>query len=208
MQTGVSPLEIQGRVQSSDNRVVAIGGSAGGIRAAIEIFANLPADFPLPILFVLHLSRVEPTRLADILQFRTRLRVKWAQWGEKALPGTVHVAPPDRHLLMQRNGRLALSDAEPFHYWRPAVDRLFESVAASCGANAIGVVLSGSLFDGMAGIAAIRDAGGLTIAQSELSSDHFDMPCAAIDQSRADIVLPPAKIAEALIVASEMEWAA
>jgi two-component system chemotaxis response regulator CheB len=195
-------------IPPSAGGVVAIGGSAGGVRAAINIFSRLPADFPLPILFVLHLSRVEPSRLADVLAYRTSLRVKWAQWGEKALPGTIHVAPPDRHLVIQPNGRLALSDTEPFHYWRPAVDRLFESVAASCGPGAIGVILSGLLFDGMAGMAAIRDAGGLTIAQSESSSDHFDMPCAAIDQSRADIVLPPAKIAEALMVASELNLAA
>lgn len=189
-------------------RVIAMGGSAGGIRAAVEILSRLPADFPVPILFVLHLSAVMPSRLAEVLAFKTKLRVKWAQWGEKAQPGTVHVAPPDRHLLLQPNGRLALCDSDRVNYWRPAVDRLFESVAIAAGAGSIGVVLSGSLFDGMRGIAAIRDAGGLTIAQSELSSDHFEMPCAAIDQSRADIVLSPAKIAEALIVASEVDFAA
>jgi two-component system chemotaxis response regulator CheB len=189
-------------------RIVAIGGSAGGIRAAVEILSLLPADFPLPILFVLHLSALLPSRLVEVLAFKTKLRVKWAQWGERALPGTVHVAPPDRHLLLEPNGRLALSDSDRVNYWRPAVDRLFESVAAVSGGGSIGVVLSGSMFDGMRGIAAIRDAGGLTIAQSEMSSDHFEMPCAAIDQSRADIVLSPAKIAEALIVASEVDFAA
>jgi two-component system chemotaxis response regulator CheB len=189
-------------------RIIAIGGSAGGIRAATEILSLLPADFPVPILFVLHLSAVMPSQLVEVLGFKTRLRVKWAQWGERALPGTVHVAPPDRHLLLQPNGRLALSDSDRVNYWRPAVDRLFESVAEVAGANSIGVVLSGSMFDGMRGIAAIRDAGGLTIAQSEMSSDHFEMPCAAIDQSRADIILSPAKIAEALIVASEVDFAA
>ncbi|MGN6848455.1 MAG: chemotaxis protein CheB, partial [Sphingomicrobium sp.] len=143
-------------------RVIAIGGSAGGIRAAVEILSLLPADFPLPILFVLHLSALLPSRLVEVLALKTKLRVKWAQWGERALPGTVHVAPPDRHLLLKPNGRLALSDSDRVNYWRPAVDRLFESVAEVAGANSIGVVLSGSMFDGMRGIAAIRDAGGLT----------------------------------------------
>lgn len=188
--------------------VVAIGASAGGIRATTEILSRLPADFPLSILYVLHISASEPSRLPEILGFKTALRVKWAQWGEKAQPGTVHVAPPDRHLLMQPNGRLALSDSPRVDWWRPAVDTLFESVALSCGAGAIGVVLSGVLYDGMRGIAAIRDGGGLTIAQDERSCDHFDMPAAAIDGSRADIILPPAKIAEALIVASEIGLAA
>jgi len=127
-----------------------------------------------------------------------------AWWGEKALPGHVYVAPSDRHLLLQPNGRLALCDAAPVDWWRPAVDRLFESAAASLGPRAIGVVLSGSLYDGMRGTAAIRRAGGLTIAQSEKSCDHFEMPAAAIDWGGADIVLPPAKIAEALIVAARL----
>jgi two-component system chemotaxis response regulator CheB len=187
---------------------VAIGASAGGIRALREILAHLPADFPLPILLVLHISRTHTSQLAEVLGQHSRLRVKWAQSGEKAVPGTLYVAPMDRHLLLGPDGRLTLSASAPVAWWRPAVDRLFESVAASLGPRAIGVILSGALWDGMKGLAAIRDAGGLTLAQDEISSDHFDMPAAAIDMSGADIVLPPAKIAEALIAASEVDLAA
>ncbi|WP_217995443.1 chemotaxis protein CheB [Sphingomonas changbaiensis] len=179
---------------------VVIGASAGGVRVLGEILALLPADFPLPILIVLHLSRTQDSRLAEVLGYRSRLPVAWARWGERAVPGRVYVAPRDRHLLLQSNGRLALSNADPVAWWRPAVDRLFESAAAALGPRAIGVVLSGALWDGTRGIAAIREAGGVTIAQDEQSSDHFEMPAGAIDIGGADIVLPPAKIAEALQV--------
>lgn len=184
---------------------VLLGASAGGVRATGEILARLPADFPLPILLVLHLSPTLPSRLVEVLRFRTGLAVSWARSGETPLPGNVYVAPPDRHLLLGADRRLALWDSPPRARWRPAVDMLFESAASSLGAAAIGVVLSGSLHDGMRGMAAIRRAGGLTIAQSEKSCDHFDMPSAAIDWGGADIILPPAKIAEALIVAAGLE---
>jgi two-component system, chemotaxis family, protein-glutamate methylesterase/glutaminase len=184
---------------------VAIGASAGGVRAVGDVLAALPADFPLPILLVLHLSRTMPSHLVEVLRFRTALGISWARPGEKALPGKVHVAPRNRHLLLQANGRLALCDAAPVDWWRPAVDRLFESAAASLGPRAIGVVLSGALYDGMRGTAAIRRAGGLAIAQCEKGCDHFDMPAAAIDWGGADIILPPAKIAEALIVAARLD---
>lgn len=183
---------------------VAIGASAGGVRAVGDILAALPPAFPLPILLVLHLSPRQPSRLAEVLGYRTGLSVKWAQGGERALPGTVHVAPPDRHLLFRRDGRLALCDSERVGWWRPAVDRLFESAAGAVGPRAIGIVLSGALWDGTSGMAAIRDAGGLTIAQDEQGCDHFDMPASAIDRARADIVLPPHKIVDALNVAAEL----
>lgn len=192
-------------IRAGRYEAVAVGASAGGVRAAGDILAALPADFPLPILLVLHLSPTLPSRLVEVLRFRTGLQISWARSGERALPGHVHVAPADRHLLLRPNGRLALCDASPRSWWRPAVDRLFESAADSFGPRAIGIVLSGTLYDGMRGMAAIRNAGGLTIAQSEKSCDHFDMPAAAIDWGGADIVLPPAKIAEALIVAASFE---
>ena len=182
---------------------VVIGASAGGVRVLGEILSLLPASFPLPILIVLHLSRSQESRLAEVLGFRSRMPVSWARWGERALPGRVYIAPRDRHLLLQPNGRLALSDAVPVGWWRPAVDLLFES-AAALRARAIGVVLSGALWDGTRGIAAIREAGGVTIAQDEESSDHFEMPAGAIDIGGADIVLPPAKIAEALQVLASL----
>lgn len=181
-------------------RAVVIGASAGGIAALKQILSAIPPSFPLPILLVLHISRTLESRLPEVLGYCTDLPVKWAEWGERALPGTVYVAPRDRHMLLERSGRIALSDADLVGWWRPAVDRLFESAATALGDGAIGVVLSGALWDGTRGIAAIREAGGITIAQDEASSAHFDMPASAIDIGRADIVLSPAKIGEALAI--------
>lgn len=183
--------------------VVAIGGSAGGISALIGVLSSLPATFPLPILVVQHLSATLPSRLPEVLGWRTPLRVKWAEHGEALAPGTVYVAPPDRHLLVGAGHRVALSSAERVGRWRPSVDALFRSAAQVCGERAIAVVLSGVMWDGAAGIAAVAERGGITVTQDEATSDHFDMPAAALDLGRADVVMPPRKIAQALQVLAE-----
>ncbi len=183
--------------------VVVVGASAGGILALGQILGALPPSFPLPILVVLHLSRTLPSRLPAVLGYRTRLSVAWAEDGEIARPGHVHVAPRDRHLTVDLEGRLRLCSSPPLRWWRPAVDKLFASAAASFGPRAVAVVLSGVLTDGAAGIAAVCAAGGITMAQDEASAGHFDMPAAAIDLGRADIVFSPRKIAEALQVLAE-----
>jgi two-component system chemotaxis response regulator CheB len=180
--------------------LVVIGGSAGGIAALHALLRPLPASFPLPILVVQHLDRALPSRLPAVLGYRTALRCKWAEDGESLAGGTVYVGPPDRHLLVTPGRRARLCDGPRRGWWRPAVDRLFESAAESFGERAVGIVLSGAMSDGASGIAALRDSGALTLAQDEPSAGHFDMPASAIDLGGADIVLPPAKIAEALQV--------
>lgn len=184
--------------------VVAIGASAGGIPALISILAALPAAFPLPILVVQHLSAKLPSRLPDVLGFRTALAVKWAEDGEAMKPGTVYVAPRDRHLLVTPNRRIALSLADRVGWWKPAVDLLFQSAAESDGERTIAVVLSGAMWDGAKGMAAVAQAGGITIVQDEITSDHFDMPAAALDLGRADVMMSPHKIAQALQILAEI----
>lgn len=183
--------------------VVAVGASAGGIPALFQLLGALPASFPLPILVAQHLSRTLPSQLPAVLGCRTRLSVAWAEDGEFARPGHVHVAPPDRHLTVGPEGRLRLCSSPPVRWWPPAVDKLFASAAESFGPRAAAVVLSGALYDGAGGIAAVRAAGGITMAQDEASAGHFDMPAAAIGLGRADIVFSPRKIAEALQVLAE-----
>ena len=175
-----------------------IGGSAGGIPALAAVLAALPADFPIPILVVQHLSAKLPSKLPVALGWRTGLRVKWAEDGEPARPGTVHVAPPDQHLLVAPGPRLALSSAERVGWWRPAVDALFRSAAEACGERVAAVVLSGAMWDGALGMIAVAKGGGITIAQDEATSAHFDMPAAALDLGRVDLVMSPRKIAETL----------
>ena len=183
--------------------VVVIGASAGGIPALIAILSALPADFGIPILVVQHLPAKSPSMLPSILGWRTPLAVRWAADGEVMAPSTVYVARPDHHLLIGRDRRLALSDAARAGWWRPSVDVLFQSAAIHNGERAIGIVLSGAMWDGASGMAAIAAAGGITIVQDEASSAHFDMPAAACDFGRADLLMSPRQIVDALCILSE-----
>lgn len=183
--------------------IVVVGGSAGGIQALISLLNALPADFPLPILVVQHLSRETPSRLPEILQWRTKWVAKWAEDGEPIRRGVVYVGPADRHLLLGPDRRLALSSTPPFRWWRPAVDALFQSAAEIYGERVVAVVLSGAMWDGARGISAIASRGGITIVQDEATSEHFDMPASAIDLGRADLVMSPIKIAAALQTLAE-----
>lgn len=181
--------------------VIAIGGSAGSIPALFAVLSALPPDFPVPLVVAVHLSRSMPSRLAEVLSCRSRLPVRWATAGETLRPATVHVLPRSQPLVLTAKGfAQGVSRAEP---WVPSVDGLFTSAAASFGSKMIAVVLSGMMSDGALGTAAVRRAGGLTIAQDEASSDVFEMPAAAIDFGKAEMILAPHKIAEALLLAAE-----
>ena len=180
-------------------RVVAVGASAGGLQALSLILATLPADFPAPVLVVQHLSPDFPSQLAHILGRHTDLHVKQAEQGDRIQAGHVYVAPPDRHLLACADGTLALTHTHKVHHCRPSVDVLFTSLAASFGARAVGVVLTGGDGDGAAGIVAIKAAGGVTFAQDLSSSQQPSMPRNAAETGDVDFVLPLTEIAAALV---------
>lgn len=137
--------------------------------------------------------------MAELLGRRTNLRVKQAQDGDYLTPSTVYVAPPDRHLLLNPDGSLSLSQSELVHFVRPSADLLFESVAASYRNRAIAVVLTGTGSDGTMGVQAIKKMGGVVIAQDEGTSDFFGMPGAAIQTGNVDYILPLDDIAPTLI---------
>jgi two-component system chemotaxis response regulator CheB len=181
--------------------IVGVGTSRGGLAALTALLGPLPADFPLPILVVQHLPADSRNYLPGILGGRTCLRVKPAEPGERPRPGTVHVAPAGHHLLVAPDGTLAFSQAERENFCRPAIDVLFRSLAELYGARAIGIVLTGMGRDGARGLAAIRAAGGLTIAQDDATAEAAGMPSAAIDLGKAELVLTPPRIAAALQIA-------
>jgi two-component system chemotaxis response regulator CheB len=170
--------------------IVAVGSSAGGLFALKKLFSSLTADFPAATVVVQHLDSRHPSLLAAILGRQTPLRVKEACEGDQLAPGTVFIAPPNHHLLVNEDGTLSLSRAELVHFVRPSADLLFESVAASFKARAIAVVLTGSGSDGARGLRAIKKMGGVTIAQDERTSEFFGMPGAAIQTGDVDHVLP------------------
>lgn len=136
--------------------------------------------------------------MADILNRKSRLPIKQAEEGDRVEPGSVFIAPPDRHLLVNADGRLSLSRAELVHFVRPSADLLFESVAASFKDRAIAVMLTGTGSDGASGVKAIKTMGGTVIAQDEGTSEFFGMPGAAIQTGAVDFVLPLKDIGPAL----------
>ena len=137
--------------------------------------------------------------MADILRRRTRLAVAQARVGDQLVPGKVFIAPPDRHLLVNADGTLSLTQSELVHFVRPSADLLFESVAASYKDRAIAVVLTGTGSDGSMGVGAIKKMGGTVIAQDKESAEFSGMPAAAINTGNVDFVLPLDEIAPALV---------
>ena len=179
--------------------LVALASSAGGLGALSEVLSALPEEFPAAIAVVQHLDPRHRSLMAKILSTRTALQVKEAEEGDKLKPGTVYIAPPDRHLLINAGGIVSLSQSEMVHFVRPSADLLFESVAASHKERAIAVVLTGSGSDGKMGVQAIKKMGGTVIAQNEATSEFFGMPGAAIQSGNVDFILPLGEIASALV---------
>ena len=179
--------------------VVAMTASAGGLNAITQVLARLPADFPAAIVLVQHLDPRHRSLMAEILNRRTQLTVQEADKDDHLRAGVALVAPPNRHLLVNGDGSLSLTQTELVHFVRPSADLLFESVAAGYRERAIAVVLSGSGSDGSMGVRAIKKMGGTVIAQDEETSEYFGMPGAAVNTGCVDFILPLDEIAPALM---------
>ncbi|NEB05832.1 chemotaxis protein CheB [Streptomyces sp. SID13726] len=175
--------------------VVAIASSAGGIHALSTLLTSLDADLPVPLLVVQHLDRRHRTVIAEVLTRRTDMNVKLAEDHERVTPGTVYIAPPDRHLLVRQDGVLALTDTELVHFVRPSADLLFESVAGAYGPRAIACVLTGTGRDGAMGVDAVKSRGGTVIVQEPATAEFRGMPDAAMGTGTVDFVLPLEEIA-------------
>ena len=179
--------------------VVAMASSAGGLAALTNVLSELPNEFPLAIVIVQHLDPNHRSLMASILNRRTKLDVVEAREGDLLQRSTVYMAPPDRHLLVNSDETLSLSQTELVHFVRPSADLLFESVAASYKTKAIAVVLTGSGSDGGMGVRAIKKMGGKVIVQDEATSDFFGMPATAIATGCADYILPLNEIAAKIV---------
>jgi two-component system chemotaxis response regulator CheB len=178
--------------------IVALAASAGGLKALTDVLAALPADFPAALVVVQHLDPRHRSLMAEILGKRTTLRVQEAREGGALEKGLAFIAPPNRHLLVNSDGTVSLTQSELVHFVRPSADLLFESAAASYKERAIAVVLSGTGRDGSMGVKAIKKMGGTVIVQDEKTSEFFGMPDAARQTGIVDFVLPLNEIASAL----------
>lgn len=169
-------------------RVIAIGASAGGVEAMTYLASNLPRNLNAAVLMVLHIPHNAVSLMPEILRRAGELPAVHAATREPLRAGRIYLAPPDRHMIV-RDGTVGTVFGPRENGHRPAVDPLFRSVAEAHGSRAIGVVLTGNLDDGAAGILAIKQAGGVTIAQDPEDALYPGMPTNAIRSSGVDHVL-------------------
>ena len=162
-------------------KAVVLGASAGAFEALSALLSELPGDYPLPLLIVVHLPPDRDSVMVELLQTHSRLKIVEAQDKQPIEPGTAYLAPPDYHLQVERNGCLSLSADEPVLYSRPSVDVLFETAADAFGPDVLGVVLTGANRDGAAGLKMIMDAGGKGLVQDPDSAIASQMPRAALE---------------------------
>jgi two-component system, chemotaxis family, protein-glutamate methylesterase/glutaminase len=176
--------------------LVAVGASAGGVEALTSLVREFPHDLQAAVFVVLHVSPTGTSTLAQILDRAGPLPSRAAIDGTKVAPGTIYVAPPDRHLLVD-DGHLRLTVGPKENGHRPAADPTFRSLAAF-GARAVGVVLSGTRDDGTAGLATIKAAGGRAFAQDPEEAAYDGMVRSATANVDIDAVLPVAELAATL----------
>lgn len=174
---------------------VAVAASAGGVEALSSFAASLPADFSAAVLVVLHIPPAGPSVLPKILTRAGKLPARHPADGEPLAPGVILVAPPDQHMTVSAGQvRLVAGARENGH--RPAADVLMRSVAENLGPRCAGVVLSGTLDDGAAGLSAVGAVGGLTLVQDPEEAAFPGMPCAAIEDAAPQFVAPVATLAD------------
>lgn len=177
-------------------KALAIGVSTGGVAALKRLLGGLPVDFPIPVLIVTHIMPGSDDSLAVLLNTLCSIQVKEVDDYEVLAPGMVYLAPADYHLLVERDGSLALSIDPPVNFARPSIDVLFETAADAFGPALIGVILTGAGDDGSRGLLKIKRSGGLVIVQDPADAVMDSMPKSALQLLTADHVvtlddLPP-----------------
>ena len=181
-------------------RWVAIGASTGGPAAIRELLAEVPADAPVGFLIVQHIASGFELGFADWLNKELPFDVRLAQDGEALRRGMVRLAPGGSHLRIEAGGVLRLDSETPARRGhRPAVDELFQSCAEHCPREVAGVLMTGMGSDGVEGLLALRQAGGITLVQDEASCVVFGMPRVALEKGAAEVSLPPRALARTLI---------
>jgi two-component system, chemotaxis family, protein-glutamate methylesterase/glutaminase len=178
--------------------LIVIGASAGGIEALRQLVAAMPTNFPAAIAIVLHTSPQSPGILHDILNRSGPLRAVSPRDGARLEESHIYVAPPDFHMLVEP-GRIRIAKGPKENRFRPAIDPLFRSAAQVYGPHATGVVLTGHLDDGSAGLWAIKQLGGVAIVQDPDDALFPSMPQSAVDAVNVDYIVPLSEIPPLLV---------
>ena len=166
--------------------LVVIGASAGGIEAVTQLVSKIPADLPIALFVVIHISkRSIPAVIVNQLQKNTKYQCLIAKDGDEIKAGYLYLAPPDVHLLIKK-GCMRLINGPHENYWRPSIDVLFRSAAASYDSHVIGIILSGMLDDGTSGMSAVSRSGGISIVQEPSEAAFMDMPVSVLNNVDVD----------------------
>lgn len=182
----------------SNKDIIVVGASVGGIEALRTIAAGLPKDFPASVFVVLHTAPQSPSVLANILDRAGAIPASNPVDKETIQHGRIYVAPPDQHLILEPN-RIRLTRGPKENRFRPAVDPLFRSAAQVYGPRVVGVVLTGYLDDGTAGLWAVKQLGGTCVVQDPHEALASSMPASAMRGVKVDYCLPVAEIAPLLV---------
>jgi two-component system chemotaxis response regulator CheB len=178
---------------------IVFGVSSGGMNAMKVIFSLLPKNFSTPIIIVQHIGARSDSQLIKLLNGISNLSIKEADEKEKIEKGNVYIAPPNYHLMIERDKTFSLTIDERVNYARPSIDVLFESAADAYKDKLIGVILTGSSSDGSLGFKKIKEYGGLTIAQDPKTAESGYMPASAIAMVQMDFILSLDEIIKLLI---------
>ncbi|RJS19137.1 chemotaxis response regulator protein-glutamate methylesterase [Corallococcus sp. H22C18031201] len=179
--------------------IVAVAASTGGPQVLYRMLSELPADFPAPIVIVQHINAAFSESLAGWLANASKLKVRLAQDGEPLMPGHVLIAPPGLHTITPFRGRVALKPGTERDGHMPSGTVLLESAAKAYGRRAMGLVLTGMGADGAEGLLAIKQGGGLTLAQNEESCVVFGMPGEAVERKAVDHLIHGDDVAATLV---------
>ncbi|NVZ50830.1 chemotaxis protein CheB [Pseudomonas sp. B6002] len=177
---------------------IVIGASAGGVEALLTVFGELPSDFGLPIITVLHLPDERRSQLAEVFDRRVAMPVVEARDKETIRLGTLYFAGPGYHLSVEHDRSLSLSQEDRVHHSRPAIDYLFESAADTYGPGLMAILLTGANHDGARGLAHVKQQGGTTVVQDPAEARVAVMPRAALALHTPDHILSLSRIGSLL----------
>ncbi|MGE0567231.1 MAG: chemotaxis protein CheB [Bacteroidia bacterium] len=181
------------------NQIIIIGGSAGSVGVLMKILPKIPESYPIPIVVVVHRMAQEDNLLESLLKSKCSINIIEAEDKMHLAPSAVYMAPPDFHLLFEKDRTIALDYSEKVNYTRPSIDITMQSASDVYGNKVTGILLTGSNQDGAIGMKKIAENGGSTIIQSPESSEIKTMPESAEKLSKIDHVLNPDEILDYLM---------
>jgi len=168
---------------------IVIGGSAGSLDVLLHVIPKLKVDFHIPIVLVLHRMNSYDSTLTELIATKTTLKVKEVEDKEPIKAGNIYIAPADYHLLIEKDRMFSLDFSEKVNFSRPSIDITFASAADAFGERTLGILLSGANADGVDGMQAIKNAGGLAVVQDPKTAEVSFMPAQAILNIEVDKIL-------------------